>query len=91
MMSCTNSSAYQCVSCRCKGEARCYEYHVNTSYDGGDTGGSLAHLFYQDEEDKDFVVIELEEEDEYNDCSSRSIELHKSDIELLIKRLKSLV
>lgn len=42
-------------------------------------------------EDKDFVVIELEEEDENNDYSSRSIELHKSDIELLIKILKSLV
>ena len=46
---------------------------------------------YQDEEDKDFVVIELEEEDEYNNYSSRSIELHKSDVELLIKGLKSLV
>ena len=42
-------------------------------------------------EDKDFVVIELEEEDENNDYSSRSIELHKSDIELLIKILKSLI
>lgn len=46
---------------------------------------------YEDEEDKDFIVIELEEEDENNDYSSRSIELHKSDVELLINGLKSLV
>lgn len=42
-------------------------------------------------DDKDFITIELEEEDENNNYSSRCIELHKEEIKPFINRLIELL
>lgn len=43
------------------------------------------------EDDEDFITIEMEEEDEFNVYTSRYIDLHKTDIILLIEKLNELI
>lgn len=42
------------------------------------------------EDDNDFITIEIEEEDEDNNYTSRLIEIHKHDIILIINELMRL-